>query len=532
MHVKVCDKIPSHCPKYALSDPSNTAFSCECDGNHNFACESCENIWNVLEKIQKAVLQSIPKDQRDEAEYLVDMATKNVFGWMAHIVRSHQQDLCRTELLQNLCEGEGLVIQDWSMNYLPRKFLDSQIDFFGKKGWPWCISVLYAKLEDIIQSHVFVHIFDQVEKGSDAALAIMRHVAEIIHKDCKEIKTLKYRSDNGNGYHAIKVINCIPAVTEGLDGLEISNYDFSAPQDGKGIADSKGAIFKTHASRYVNEGGRIQTTSQFKEALDSYNGIRGSSTYVCKLELNGTKQKGGESSKWSGPPIMSLHNFQFDCKEKSVAVHKAYQIGKGRNVKLHVPKKLGAKLKVLEGSQFKLTTPNSKYNKQRKNQQSDTSDGIFTCDVCNTSFDSYLDLSDHFSLGAHKGSISSRDKAKLLYANKLQLGQSSNVPKRKCSASKKAKKDHYNKGWALKKNAKKTIYSKEQIKFLTAKFMLGVHNKNNKANAADVAVEMRRIKKRGKPLFRKKDFLNKEQIKTYFSKLAKERKSKDDDQSE
>ncbi len=459
---------------------------------------------------------------------------------MAHQVRAHQQDLARTDVLENLTEGQGLIVQDWAMNFLPRKFKEGQVDFFGKRGWPWSITVLYARINNALKSHVFVHIFGQVEKSATTALAIMRHVCETISKECKEIREVKYRSDNGNGYHAIKLINSIPCVMKGLP-IKITDYDFSAPQDGKGIADAKGAIFKTHASRYVDEGENIATPSDLKKALDSYNGISGSSTYVCELQYGKSKnvskgkkciQTGKSSgsskttidpSKWSGPGITSLNNFQFS--KNSAKVAKAYKIGKGKDVKLNVPTKLEATLKILQGSKFRLSTPRSKYGAGKSNDDTaGVTDGLFTCDICNVKFDSYIDLIDHCSLGKHKGSLSSRDKAKLLYADKLETGFKKVPLKRSSGKRKSVSVTKFNKGWALKRQEPHTEYTDDMRAFLLEKFLPGERNKDDRANAADVAIEMRKVMKRGKRRFKKKNFLTSKQIKAYFSKLVKERK--------
>ncbi len=524
MHVNACDNIPSHCPVHALSDPVDKAFSCNCDGDHSYSCESCERIWETLDDIRSAITECKDITDKDELQFLMDLAYKNIFAWMAHQVRAHQQDLCRTNVLENMEEGHGLLVQDWAMNFLPRKFREGQKDWYSKRGWPWSISVLYVRISGILKSHVFVHIFEAAEKGATTAVAIMRHTCEVVAKEVKGLKRIRFRSDNGNGYHSVEVINSIPCIAKGLPRLQITDYDFSAPQDGKGIADSKSAIFKTHASKFINEGGKIQTPSDFKKALDSSNGVAGSSTYLCKIEQTKNSSTEKDKTQWSGPGISSLHNFKYD--KKTARVHKAYCIGDGKKVTLDVPNKLKAKLKILEApKQFHMNTPKSKYSQVRGEESEDpTQNDLFKCDVCNRSFDSYLDLSDHLSLGKHKGSISSRDKAKLIYAEKLHSGfhkqaKIHSVPMKKSSGL-------FPKGWALKRQEKSPAFTDEQKAFLLEKFMLGVRKKEDRANAGDVAKEMRIVKKGRRRRFQKKHFLTKEQIKGYFSRLAKEFKSK------
>jgi len=52
----------------------------------------------------------------------IEAAEVKVHEWKAHIVRSINQDEGRTSLLDQLMEGEAMVIMDWAMKFLPMAF--------------------------------------------------------------------------------------------------------------------------------------------------------------------------------------------------------------------------------------------------------------------------------------------------------------------------------------------------------------------------------------------------------------------------
>ena len=64
------------------------------------------------------------------------------------------------------------------MKFLPRKYRESQNDWFGKRGLPWHITVAIRKAEDDqeLQMITFVHVFQSCTQDSCAVLSIMKDV--------------------------------------------------------------------------------------------------------------------------------------------------------------------------------------------------------------------------------------------------------------------------------------------------------------------------------------------------------------------
>ena len=50
------------------------------------------------------------------------------------------------EILESLDAQALLVAMDWAMKFLPRKFRESQSDWFGKRGIPWHISLAVTRI--------------------------------------------------------------------------------------------------------------------------------------------------------------------------------------------------------------------------------------------------------------------------------------------------------------------------------------------------------------------------------------------------
>ena len=83
----------------------------------------------------------IPLEEREEAKYIITQSRRHIEAWKAHLLRSVNQDEARLDVLNGLKEQEVPVVFDWAMKFLPRKYRESQADWYGKCGISWHISV-------------------------------------------------------------------------------------------------------------------------------------------------------------------------------------------------------------------------------------------------------------------------------------------------------------------------------------------------------------------------------------------------------
>lgn len=327
-------KVADHCIPYSLSETGTQGgYRKSCDHAHDECCNQCKALAaalnDITEKVKQATYPSV--DDHDEAVYLTESAITAIKNWKCHILRSANQDQARTDVLDLLDEKSVLIVNDWAMKFLPRKYRESQTDWFGKRGISWHISVIYRRIKGQLQWQGLVHIIQSCSQGSPAVVYIMEDVLKTIKKDHPEVSTAYFRQDNAGCYHSNETITSCSVISQS-SGLNIARIDFSDPQGGKGAADRLAATCKAHIRRYVNEGNDVTTADQMKEAINSYGGVQGVRVAAMESidEILEMTQK--------IPGISKLNNFAFETKTcTSVRTWRAYGIGKGKLIAVEKP---------------------------------------------------------------------------------------------------------------------------------------------------------------------------------------------------
>ena len=101
-------------------------------------------------------------------------------AWKAHQLRSVKQDQAKFDVLDILNRGSALLVMDcpWAMKYLPRKFRESQCDWFAKRGIPWHSTLVLTRpyQSDPLEKQTIVHVFQSCRQDSVAVTAILRDV--------------------------------------------------------------------------------------------------------------------------------------------------------------------------------------------------------------------------------------------------------------------------------------------------------------------------------------------------------------------
>ena len=155
--------MPDHCPVHALSDPKLKELQGHrCPHIHSSTCSSCEEQRRLLNSAVTAV-QNISfrsEEEKDDPLYMTQQAVEAIEAWKAHQLRSVQQDKCRTNVLAFLAETSVFVTQDWVRKYLPRKFRESQSDWFAKWGISWHVSVVLRRVDGALQTLSFIHVVE------------------------------------------------------------------------------------------------------------------------------------------------------------------------------------------------------------------------------------------------------------------------------------------------------------------------------------------------------------------------------------
>ena len=93
------------------------------DHNHTETCHQCALLLSTIEASGNLVSDvSKDQDQKDELMYDVNVAKSNIFEWMAHIVRSVQQEKAKVHAMQLPLATIGFWISDWAQKVLPLKY--------------------------------------------------------------------------------------------------------------------------------------------------------------------------------------------------------------------------------------------------------------------------------------------------------------------------------------------------------------------------------------------------------------------------
>lgn len=160
------------------------------------------------------------------------------------------------------------------MKFLPRKYRESQSDWFGKRGISWHISIVVRRRADQFESQGFVHIVQNCTQGSSAVVSIMAYILRTLKSEHPEINQAFFRQDNAGCYRSTYTILSVPTI-EKEAGIRVAEIGFSDFQGGKGPADRMAATIKGHITRFINEGNNVTNAKEMENAILSHGGLPG-----------------------------------------------------------------------------------------------------------------------------------------------------------------------------------------------------------------------------------------------------------------
>jgi hypothetical protein len=160
---------------------------------------------NTISCIEKAFAKqagNLTEDLKEELSFRIRQAKTNISAWKSHLLRYVNQDNARVELLQALDENSAFLVEDWAMKFLPRKYRESQTDWFAKRGISWHITVAVRRTKDgELPMLPFAHMFESCSQENSAVLAIMSNVIEQLKTIMPKLRSVFYRQDNAGCYH-------------------------------------------------------------------------------------------------------------------------------------------------------------------------------------------------------------------------------------------------------------------------------------------------------------------------------------------
>lgn len=226
------------------------------------------------------MLSQIPKlffysnDEKEDELHDVQVSLESIHAWKRHLLRAVHQGRARQEALDEIDSSKVFITQDFAMKFLPRRFKETQMEWFGKRGISWHISHCVRRTSsNECKVSVYSHLFRQsISQSSEVVAAVMFHTLQEEKTRHPEIKEAFYRSDCAGSYASGGLLVPIRHIGR-LTGISIKRYDFSEPQAGKGPCDRSSAHQKSHVNRFLNEGNDVMTAEQVKRALESHGGV-------------------------------------------------------------------------------------------------------------------------------------------------------------------------------------------------------------------------------------------------------------------
>lgn len=537
MHSVEASRVPDHCRVYALSDPNNADFEGTCDHAHDESCPQCSQLENVLSTLESGC-SDVQSSEECKADLLhaLKQAKENIMSWKAHQLRSVHQTEAKHSVLEKLDSRSVLLVQDWAMKYMPRRYREAQSDWFAKRGLPWHITVAITKSEVTLhfESQTIVHVFQSCPQDSATVASIMRDCLVSLKKEIPELERAYFKQDNAGCYHSGNSVVSAKLAGDAA-GVPVIRNDFSDPQGGKGVCDRQAATIKGDIGRYVNEGNDVMNGEQLKTAIESGQGTTG-----VKASYVAAKTSRTTSVKWDG--ISLLNNFQYE--ESGVRAWRAFNVGPGKLfpwATFDGAAQLPEPLQVLDPSSQSVSgkptfrTVRHRYVKKTSADSSAESlseDSVteqeepmlFPCpeEGCVKAYSHFTYLQAHLDTGRHEMVLEQEtlyDKAMKLYACKLTEGHV-RIPSLESNMQTGDGSSPLKKGWALKTIKKRARFSDKQRQYLTEQFQKGEES-GRKCDPQEVSKSMGLERDQGGArIFHPDEVLTAQQITSFFGRLA------------
>jgi len=223
---------PDHCSSFALRDPLEPAFSEQCDHSHDLVCSDCDCLYQVENLIKNAFsdhsVAFYSPDEKEDKLHDLQVSFNSIYAWKRHLLRAVHQDSARQDVLDAHDSSKVFIKQDFAIKFLPRRFKETQREWFGKRGISWHISncVRRTNLKKC-EISVYSHLFRQsISQNSEVVAAVMYHTLQEETSRHPELSEAFYRSYCAGSYASGGLL--VPMRHIGrLSGISIKGYDFS-----------------------------------------------------------------------------------------------------------------------------------------------------------------------------------------------------------------------------------------------------------------------------------------------------------------
>ena len=193
-HVGQEERCADHCTNFSLSDPQNEAFRQQCDHIHNELCNYCCKLDEVLSNIMNMINcpnVTLTDQQQSQVAFDLTHAVEAIHDWKAHLLRSINQEQAKQDVLSALTDDSVLIIMDWAMKYLPKRYREQMSDFYGKRGKSWYVAcVIFRSGSKSHSVETFVPVFDTCTKTGFLLFLFWSTSFQLLKKSTKMYRRL------------------------------------------------------------------------------------------------------------------------------------------------------------------------------------------------------------------------------------------------------------------------------------------------------------------------------------------------------
>ena len=171
----VTSEIASHNPLHALSHPDNLNLQCSYTLNDEANCKEYYDLCHSIDSLSEIAIEC--KADEDTMHEL-ETAKKNIIDYLKHLIRDVQLKKAKEYAFANLKENTAFWLRDFCQNVLPKKFRESQQDYYGKKGISLHVDVFLMKQQNLLKKHVYFTVIQRCEQGISDTLILANVVLD------------------------------------------------------------------------------------------------------------------------------------------------------------------------------------------------------------------------------------------------------------------------------------------------------------------------------------------------------------------
>lgn len=201
VHVSESSDVPNHCHVYALRDPSDRDYQSQCSHEHKTYCDKCDDLTRTIDDITAPIEALAADEVKEELRFVLGKAKQDIVSWKAHLLRSVNQEEARLDMVNALDNTSVLLVQDWAMKFLSRKFRESQTNRFAKHWISWHLTVAIRRGDDHKLQMTFVNVFRSCCQDSCTVLSVMSDMVKQLREAQPQLENIYYWQDNAGCYY-------------------------------------------------------------------------------------------------------------------------------------------------------------------------------------------------------------------------------------------------------------------------------------------------------------------------------------------